>query len=86
MHEPAYIWTGSGESLWNVGYSIPNSDWLDDQRDVQYGSGSGNNMSWDSDCIDAGSENGLTESFWDTGSFNDGGRSEGNSVSYDNFC
>lgn len=85
MHEPAYIWTGSGESLWNIS-SVPNSDWLNDQRDVQYGSSSGDGMSWDSDCIDAGSENGMAESTWDNGSLNDSGSSEGNSVSYDYEC
>ena len=78
------------ESLWNLGYSIPNGDWINDQRDVQYGhhynTGAPYNLTYNADCIDAGASNGLAESTWDYGSSSDGGGSEGNSVSADTLC
>ena len=92
MHEPSYIWAAewTHESLWNLGYSIPNGDWINDQRDVQYGhnynTGTPYNLTYDADCIDAGASNGVAESTWDYGSSSDGGGSEGNSVSADTLC
>ncbi|HLI55096.1 MAG TPA: hypothetical protein VKU88_12265 [Acidimicrobiales bacterium] len=90
MHEPDFIWTGSGESLWNVPY-VPNANWLYDQRDVQYGSDSeeiGTQLlTFDTDCVDAGMNDGLNQVVWDQGGSNDGGGSEGSSdAGYDSFC
>jgi len=95
---PAYIWPAwyVHESVWNVSYniSIPNGDWIYDQRDMQYesslSSGSPYFLSYDADCADAGANGGLTASVWDTGGYNDGSGGVGESYSatpdYDYFC
>jgi hypothetical protein len=64
---------------------------LYDQRDVQYGSDSeqiGTQLlTFDTDCVDAGMNDGLNQVVWDQGGYNDGGGSEGSSdAGYDSFC
>lgn len=101
QNEPDYIWSaGSTESPWNIGYGIPNSDWVYDQRDVQYCQAASNpypcmaswlnydGMTYDTDCILAGAEGGLSASVWDADGYNDGngGIGESYSPSDDNWC
>lgn len=86
IYVPYYIWPGGSESDWNVP-DVPNSDWVYDQRAVQYR----DNWTWngyllDSDCVVTGVNDGLSESVWDTGSYNDSGGLEQYSQTYDTIC
>jgi len=89
MHEPAYVWPAQyvNESPWNV-QCVPNGDWLDDQRSVQYCCQGGiyvQGLHVDTDCVLSGMEDGLAESVWDYGGTNDAS-DEVNSPTYDKFC
>jgi hypothetical protein len=88
MHEPDFIWTyQAAESLWNVP-NVPNANWVYDQRNVQYGNFDQTiaGLNVDTDCVDAGMNDGLNEVVWDQGSYNDSGGGEGSSDGYDVFC